>query len=433
MLPANHPQRLIVADEVHARPSTAVFTPSRASYVALLVAPEDREQEFARLHALCVDHGVTPPAAGTLQFSVQLGELTLKWERHGEFSGITLLLPGAGPDAGSGSAPFAEPAVSRLPEGWLAGLPGPTLVAANALLIEADESLATSVLLDQHFDGNTAVGGAIGDGAGQAYTDFQIHDDGFSRFLIVDRSFTPRQAGRMLQRLFEIEVYRVLALLALPVAREQAPRTRRIEKALGALTTQIAAEDGQASDETLLHELTQLAAAVESGLAGTEFRFNACIAYHALVNTRIEELREHRLQAVQPIGEFMARRLSPAVSTCRHTLKRLHELSDRVAKVSGLLSTRVDITRERQNQALLASMERRTGLQLRLQQTVEGLSVAAIVYYASGLVGYLAKAGKAAHLPVDPDLVVGCALPVLFISVWLGLRRMHKKLHAADH
>lgn len=427
MLPANHPQRLIVADEVHARPSTSAFTPSRATHIALLVSAEDREQEFAHLQRLCAEYGVASPMAGTLQFSVQLGEITLKWERHGEFSGITLFVPGPG------AAPFAESAVSLLPSGWLAGLPGQTLVAANALLIEADDGAAPSALLDEHFENNIAVGGEIGDGAGQAYTDFRIHADGFSRFLILDRSFTPRQAGRMLQRLFEIEVYRVLALLALPVARAQAPRTRAIEQSLSALTAQIAAEDGAVADEALLHELTQLAAAVESSLATTEFRFNACIAYHALVSTRIEELRERRLPAVQPIGEFMARRLSPAVSTCRHTLKRLHELSDRVAKVSGLLSTRVDITRERQNQALLASMERRTGLQLRLQQTVEGLSVAAIVYYASGLVGYLAKAGKAAHLPVDPDLVVGLALPVLFISVWLGLRRMHRKLHAADH
>lgn len=426
MLPINHPQRLIVADEIHARPSTAVATPSRATHIALLVAAEDREAEFAHLRALCAEHGAAPPAPGTLQFSVQLGEITLKWERHGEFSGVTLFAPGAGDD------PFAESAVSLLPKGWLAKLPGQTLVAANAVLIDADESQPAGVLLDRHFEGQIAVGAEIGDGAGQAYTDFRVHDDGFSRFLILDRSFTPRQAGRMLQRLFEIEVYRVLALLALPVAREQAPRTRRIEKALGALTVQIAAEDGLTSDEALLHELTQLAAAVESGLAGTEFRFNACVAYHALVNTRIAELRERRLPAVQPIGEFMARRLSPAVSTCRHTLKRLHELSDRVAKVSGLLSTRVDITRERQNQALLASMERRTGLQLRLQQTVEGLSVAAIVYYASGLVGYLAKAGKAAHLPINPDLVVGIALPVLFATVWLGMRRLHKSLHAAD-
>ena len=426
MLPANHPERLIVADEIHARPSTAVATPSRASYIAMLVAAEDREAEFAHLCSLCVEHGAVPPAPGTLQFSAPLGAITLKWERHGEFSGVTLFAPGVGEDQ------FADSAVGQLPKGWLAKLPGRTLVAANAVLLEAEEGQPAGVLLDRHFEGQIAVGADIGDGAGQAFTDFRIHDDGFSRFLILDRSFTPRQAGRMLQRLFEIEVYRVLALLALPVARDQAPRTRRIEKTLGVLTAQIAAEDGSASDEALLHELTQLAAAIESSLAATEFRFNACIAYHALVNTRIEELRERRLPAVQPIGEFMARRLSPAVSTCRHTLRRLHELSDRVAKVSGLLSTRVDIARERQNQALLASMERRTGLQLRLQQTVEGLSVAAIVYYASGLVGYLAKAGKAAHLPINPDLVVGAALPVLFASVWLGLRRIHRSLHDND-
>lgn len=427
MLPANHPQRQQVADEIHARPSTALTTPSRASYVALMVAPEQRAAEFAHLCALCGNLGVAAPADGTLQFSARFGTLLLKWERHGEFSGLTLFADGAG------DAPFVETAVTLLPAGWLAQMPGSTLVAAHALLIEGDDRHTPAALLEQHFEGNIVVGAAIGDGAGLAFTDFRIHEDGYTRFLLIDHNFTERQSGRMLQRLFEIEAYRVLALLALPTARAQAPRTRAIELALGELTAQIAAEDGSTSDEALLHELTQLAAAVESSLATTEFRFNACIAYHALVTTRIEELRERRLSGVQPIGEFMTRRLSPAVSTCRHALRRLHELSDRVAKVSGLLSTRVDITRERQNQALLASMERRTGLQLRLQQTVEGLSIAAIVYYASGLVGYAAKAGKAAHLPINPDLVVGIALPVLFVSVWLGLRRVHRKLHAADH
>jgi uncharacterized membrane-anchored protein len=88
----------------------------------------------------------------------------------------------------------------------------------------------------------------------------------------------------------------------------------------------------------------------------------------------------------------------------------------------------VGIAREHQNQALLASMDRRAKLQLRLQQTVEGLSVAAIVYYVSGLVSYLAKAAKAAGLRIDPELAVGLSIPIVAgIVVW-GLRRMRQRI-----
>ena len=44
-LPADHPERLALADEVHARPPEPLQTPSRATYVAVLVDAEDRESE----------------------------------------------------------------------------------------------------------------------------------------------------------------------------------------------------------------------------------------------------------------------------------------------------------------------------------------------------------------------------------------------------
>jgi uncharacterized membrane-anchored protein len=291
------------------------------------------------------------------------------------------------------------------------------------------------------FNDHIAVGAEIGDGAGLAFSDFHVHADGCARFLVLDRSFTPRQAGRTLQRLFEIEVYRMLALLALPIARRQSPRIVAIEKSLGALTDAIARNTARADgspdpggrdDEALLHELTRLAAEVESGLAASQFRFGACRAYFELVSTRVGELREQRLPGLQTIEEFMARRFSPAVATCTTVSQRLHDLSERVAQASALLSTRVDIARERQNQALLASMDRRAKLQLRLQQTVEGLSVAAITYYMAGVIGYVAKGLKAGGAHIDPDLIVGLAIPVVAVLVMLGLRRAHQKIAHAE-
>jgi uncharacterized membrane-anchored protein len=298
-------------------------------------------------------------------------------------------------------------------------------------LVPAAEGIPDAATLARHFNGNIAVGAEIGDGAGFAFTDFRIHDDGCARFLVLDRNFTPRQAGRMLQRLFEIEAYRMMSLLALPIARRQSPRIVAIEKSLAALTEDIARDSG-GNDEALLQQLTRLAAEVESGLTASQFRFGACRAYFELVTTRIAELREKRLPGMQTIEEFMVRRFTPAVATCGTVSQRLHDLSERVAQASGLLSTRVDIARERQNQALLGSMDRRAKLQLRLQQTVEGLSVAAIVYYVAGLVGYLAKALKAGGAHIEPDLAVGLVIPVVAVLVILAVRRAHRKIAKAE-
>jgi uncharacterized membrane-anchored protein len=439
-LPTDHPDRFVLADEVHARPSEQIVTPSRATYLAVLVGSEDRAAESAQLTRLCERYSVMPPARELTHFSAQFGGLRLKWERHGEFSSWTLIAHGAE------SAPFAQPASSLLPEGWLRALPGKTLMAAHAVINEADEALglaptaaiqqtaasapADEELLQHCFEKNVVVGCEVADGQALAYTDFKVHDDGCSRFLLLGRKLSPRLAGQILQRLCEIEAYRMMALLALPMARRQSPRIVDIEKALAHLTDGIAQETG--ADESLLQELTRLAAEVESGLSASQFRFGASRAYAELVRTRIVELRERRLPNLQTMGEFMARRFEPAVATCVTVSQRLHDLSERVAQASSLLSTRVDIAREKQNQTLLSSMDRRAKLQLRLQQTVEGLSIAAIVYYVAGLVGYVSKAAKASGLPVDADLTAGLAVPVVAVLAIWAVRRARKKIRDAD-
>lgn len=427
LLPADHPERRVLADEVHARPPEDLHTPCRASYVALLVDADERAREHDHLGRLCMAHGVAPPAPGVTQFSTDLGPLRLKWERHGEFTSWTWIA------RGQADPPFANPPLALLPADWLRNLPGRTICAAHGLLAAASgDDPPDAALLAAHFGGHGVVGASVGDGAGWAFTDFRIHADGCSRFLLVDRGLTPRQAGRMLQRLFEIEAYRMLALLALPIARTLSPRTVAIEATLAEVTAGIASGQGQGEDEELLQRLTALAAEVESGLAASQFRFGACRAYAELVRTRIRELREGRIQGLQTIEEFMARRFSPAVSTCATVSQRLHALSERVAQASALLATRVGIARERQNQMLLASMDRRARLQLRLQQTVEGLSVAAIVYYAAGLVGYLTKAAVAGGAPLHSDLVVGAAVPLLAVMALLAVRRARRRIEAVE-
>ena len=438
-LPPDHPDRAALAAEVHARPPEPLSAPSRASYVAVRIEADARLAELGHIAALCGHFGLSPPAAERNQWAGTLGALRFKWERHGEFSSYTFLA------GGLGVRPFSQAAALLLPAGWLAQVPGHTVFACHAEFASADQAGLDSTApaaddLSAHFGAQAVVGAEVGDGAGAVFTDFRIQADGFARFLLLNLALTDRQAGRMLQRLFEIEAYRMMALLALPLARGLWPRLVQIEGALADLTARIAAPtaapvlagshsaDPSTPDETLLQQLTALAAEVENALASSQARFGASRAYHALVNTRIAELRERRIKGLQTIDEFMARRLSPAMATCVTVQQRLHDLSERVAQASNLLSTRVDITRQRQNQALLAATARRAKQQLRLQQTVEGLSVAAIAYYLAGLVGYGAKALKAAGLAVSPDLVTGLAVPLLALLAWWTLHRVHRRI-----
>ena len=124
----------------------------------------------------------------------------------------------------------------------------------------------------------------------------------------------------------------------------------------------------------------------------------------------------------------MERRLAPAINTCATIARRQEDLSSRIARNSQLLRTRVDIELERQNQELLAQMNRRAKIQLRLQETVEGLSVVAITYYASQLVSYVAKGAKDFITPATPELITALSIPLIAGFVFMGMRRMRRLL-----
>ena len=92
---------------------------------------------------------------------------------------------------------------------------------------------------------------------------------------------------------------------------------------------------------------------------------------------------------------------------------------------------RQSIQRVRQNQALLESMDRRASLQLRLQETVEGLSIAAITYYIVGLVKYAAEGVAALGIDLNIYLVTGLSIPLVVGFVALGVRRIRRVVAAA--
>ena len=177
----------------------------------------------------------------------------------------------------------------------------------------------------------------------------------------------------------------------------------------------------------LLDELTALAAELEAGAAASLFRFGASRAYNEIVQHRLQTIGERKVDHYPTWSSFLARRMQPAIRTCITTEERQTDLSEKLARAANLLRTRVDVELEQQNRDLLKSMNARTRLQLRLQTTVEGLSVAAVSYYVVGLFGYLAKGLHDRGVPIDVTLASALFAPVAVLAVWLVVRRIRKK------
>jgi len=282
-------------------------------------------------------------------------------------------------------------------------------------------------LAQQWLAGSDIVGSQLGHGHSAAYTEFKIGADGFERMLVVAPLGTSQaRAGRISQRLLELETYRLMALRGLPVVKDLGPELAQAETALADITARL--EGNTASDQQLLDQLVALAARVERYVAIHSYRFSATQAYNNLVVQRIAELREKVMPGTQTIGEFMQRRLSPAMATVAATAQRLATLSERVSRTSALLRTRVDIATELQNQQLLEKLTRGQELQLRLQTTVEGLSIAAISYYVVSLLHYAVKALIAAGVPINLEVAVGASVPIVLWSVWRITRKVQVAL-----
>lgn len=420
---ANYPLRQTLHNEVHARPPEAMRAPLAITHVVMLADVAGRNASREHLSALLREHHLPPPDATTTHIRMDVGAFRIRWELHTEFVSWTfsrLLDPAALQDR---DPPTALDAVAKQ---WLAGLPGQCLCSLHLWALDS-QSFGDSPIVRHVLSEESLVASTIADGHGEVYTDFAIHADGFSRIVLLAGSMTPRRLGRLVQQLLEIETYRMAALLGLPVAREASTMLAVAERELAGLAESIR-EARPAGEAELLDRLTRLAGQVESQYAATHSRFSASSAYFELVDRRIADIGESRLAGMQTIGEFMERRLTPARSTCAWVDRRQDALSQRVSRMSNLLRTRVEIEQQQSSRDLLAAMNRRQGLQLKLQSTVEGLSVAAITYYVVGLVSYLGKGLQKLGWAINPELAAAVAIPVVALGAWAMLRRLHHRL-----
>ena len=428
-LPADDGLRRTLHNEVHARPQARIRMPALVVYVAVLNEDASREQECAHLRALPGQQELSLERMQGNFLRLRFDGYTMKWERHSEFTRYSLVQP-LPEHAQLGASDPELLGALVLPPDWLRNIPGRTIAAIKVVMLHGDlaDAEGTLEVAQRWFGAHPMVASLMGsNGHSWAVTDFMLRPSGFERILVIGpQSTSQTRAGRISQRLLELETYRLMALRGLPAAKELAPLLAQAEAELADITAQL--ENKSAADQDLLDTLVSLSARVERATATHVYRFSATRAYQALVAQRIAELREQIIPGTQTIGEFMQRRLSPAMATVAATEQRLASLSERVARASALLRTRVDIVTESQNQQLLAKLTRGQEIQLHLQTTVEGLSIAAISYYVISLLLYGAKALKAGGVPLNPEVAAGVLIPLVLWGVWSATRRIHKSV-----
>jgi uncharacterized membrane-anchored protein len=417
---SSHPLRDQLYDELHARPFRGVTTPQQISHLAFKANPLELNRAFELVCELCQRFAVEPPEEATVSFWQDCGPFTIRWDRHMEFYALTLARKGRG-------ALFKQRVLDQVPENWLASLPGQAVAALHLEVIEETADLNPAEL-EAAFEGQRLVLSEPKAGKALICSAFRLHSDGFGRILIQNRGMDECRMGRLVQRIYEMETYRLFAQLAIPIAKRLAPELHEMDGQLAAMLARIPTTDTGDAERHLLEQLSLLSTRLETWRAETNARFSATWAYRDLVMSRLENIREDKVEGHMTMAEFLSRRFNPGLRTCESVQNWLEDLSKRIERAGDLLRTRVNLTLQEQNKDLLATMNRRSDLQFRLQETVEGLSVAAISYYLIGLISYVLSGLPLEALELKKKVVIAWLVPLILVTVWWGVKRIKERL-----
>ncbi len=409
MIVRDHPLRAALSEEMHVRRLPRLASPCRMMQIVTVMGEANTDFARAHIETLMADAVVVVPLSAKYGV-LAIDGITLVWERHTEFATYTLLRPGRT------AQPFDPLDFDPVRQRVYSGMPGEIIRSTQIALVSDDDPDPALADPTSWFADEATIVCDVADGLARIVSDFRLNADGYGRLLVRDRGLERDEAAQIVLRLQELGNYRNMALLGLPLAQRLTPAVTGLEARLAELTQAVSERLSQ--DEQLLDELTFLSAELARLVAETRYRMSATRAYAQLSVDRLASLRIGAVRGYQTLDDFTERRLMPAVRTCNSFAARLEDLSQRAAWTSELLRTRIDIALARQNRDLLASMDRRTHLQLRLQQTVEGLSVVAISYYLVALIGYLLGLVTI----VRHEVAMAIAVPVVLVSVTLGLR-----------
>lgn len=415
-LPAAHPYRAAIMAEVHARPVDIVPNQCRVRRLVFVMPPGagSMQRAFDRFATWCAAENLPAPPPGARQCTFARDRGQVIWEFHTEFVTITwrtglddwtswpqdIGLEAIGEGQLIGAMRVDLTAEATIPERLVPGFQLPSLCLAD-----------------------------IENGRGQVATDFVPDEDSFTRFELAAGNLTPLRRSIILRRLLEIETYRTMALLGLPLARELSPEVRLIETELtdliGSLSRATTPQSVQAA-LTALHALSVRSGQVSERL---DYRFAAGRAYGEVLRARLAGLRESGTTMGSSLSHYIGNRVEPGLATCAALEKRLSVLSDKIERAIELLNVRIGVDMQVQNAALLDNIARTARSQFLLQRTVEGLSAIAISYYLLGIISYV-LAGPLSHLHWDKTMALSIAAPVVVVVVWFMVRQVRKSHEA---
>lgn len=409
--PRQHPDRALIDAETHARPVGPLPTSLRIRRAAFMADPA--RQPLGALIAAIIERFGIKASDDRRQLTFEAAGYQVTAEFHNEFATLTWT---AGLDnwvtwpEGIGLELFAE-------------MP---LIAATRIDLVAADTISREALAG--FDPLSLCYSEIFSSTAQAATDFVIGEDGFTRFEVAVGKCGDLRRGVVVRRLLEIETYRNLALLGLPLARTLTPVIHAQERQLAVLMRDLGHGTSMADNRQALDALHNLSMEVGRTVEDSNFRFAASHAYASVLRARLDRLDEVSIGELTTFERYLENRIEPAIATLTAIEKRLAALTAKLERSTELLNARISLSIETQNQTVLDTIADTARSQYRLQHTVERLSTIAIAYYALALLGYLV-AGLHEAVPMDKNIVLAIAAPIILLLVWFslrGLRNGHK-------
>lgn len=404
-----HPLRSSVVAEVHARPFQRLPAPLGLIHISAVHEAGEEALLYPEITKLASLLSIDVPESEQGFFFASNDEFALRFENHNEFYSLTLYQ-------------FGRDIIPRLPFGWDSSLPGLLLNGVEVVMTPPQDDF--DQYASQFFQNGQINGAFVMGNKASVRTDFKPHpDSGYVRVVVEDLGLQPQQAGRLLQRITEVETYRHLALLALPLAQQMMPKITQLDQRLANLVAEIDSRD----PADLLQELMELAVEVEGLLAKSANRFSAADAYFSLVTRRITELRENRIEGIQYLAQFMDRRLDPAMRTCRAAGQRIERLSKRIARTTNLIRSQVELAVEQQNRDLLEGLNVRARRQLKMQAKLESFTIIVVTYYAFDLIERSVRNTVSQDAMLDQLLFwLSVSVPLIAGVLWWYVRRLLK-------
>ncbi len=431
-------------DELHARPYIKLSNNLRTFHFAYLLKENDEKKSWAYLDKFLgkIDFQKLPKEVS--KYWVAEGkDLIIRYECHTEFISLTLIYPNKIEyDNKNKPKLFDENFLRLLPIEFLKNFPGEHFLSSWIEMLPSKQHFKP-IDIEKFFYHDNFAGSNVAENGANVFMSFKSDrtnflGSGFRRVFIQNKNLRTRRTGRLLQRIVELETYQVLSLLGLPQVRSETKNLSILEKQITEITKSVSKTTKKNLDKKSirypdyqkdLNELSYVVAKIEEIASSTNYRLSATSAYYKLVEQRIQDLRESRLESFQTNNEFLSRRLQPAIRTSEAFSSRLESLATRAQRADNLVRTQIEMGVQIQNKELLESMELRARAQLRLQETVESLSIVAITYYIVGLLSTLIDPMNFDSIFLSKDLFLSLSVPIILILIWYVAKIVRKRIN----